>query len=61
MAPPPSSRVLGLGVGLDELRRYGTPREHQGAHGLDATGLRASIASFLAGAAAPAQPRAVIS
>jgi transketolase len=50
-------RVLGLGVGLDELRRYGTPEEHQAAHGLDAAGLRASITSFLAGAAVPGQPR----
>jgi transketolase len=44
-------RVLGLGVGRDELRRYGTPPEHQAAHGLDATGLRASITRFLAGPA----------
>jgi transketolase len=51
-------RVLGLGVGLDELRHYGTPEEHQAAHGLDATGLRASITSFLAGAPAPSRPRA---
>jgi transketolase len=54
-------RVLGLGVGLDELRRYGTPQEHQAAHGLDAAGLRASITSFLAGAPALAEPRAVTS
>jgi transketolase len=40
-------RVLGLGVGRRELRRYGTPAEHQAAHGLDARSLRASIASFL--------------
>ncbi len=40
-------RVLGLGVGRPELRRYGTPAEHQAAHGLDARSLRASIASFL--------------
>jgi transketolase len=43
-------RVLGLGVGLDELRHYGTPPEHQAAHGLDAAGLRASITRFLDGA-----------
>ena len=40
-------RVLGLGVGRHELRRYGTPSEHQAAHGLDARSLRASIGSFL--------------
>ena len=40
-------RILGLGVGRRELRRYGTPAEHQAAHGLDARSLRASIASFL--------------
>jgi transketolase len=41
-------RVLGLGVPPRELRRYGTPAEHQAAHGLDAAGLRTSISSFLA-------------
>jgi transketolase len=40
-------RILGLGVGRPELRRYGTPAEHQAAHGLDARSLRASMASFL--------------
>jgi transketolase len=40
-------RVLGLGVGRDELRRYGTPQEHQAAHGLDAAALRARISGFL--------------
>jgi transketolase len=40
-------RILGLGVGRRELRRYGTPAEHQAAHGLDARSLRAEIASFL--------------
>lgn len=40
-------RVLGLGVGRTELRRYGTPEEHQAAHGLDARSLRAAIGSFL--------------
>jgi transketolase len=39
-------RVLGLGVARDELRRYGTPDQHQAAHGLDAASLRHRIASF---------------
>jgi transketolase len=40
-------RVLGLGVGRAELRRYGTPAEHAAAHGLDPAGLRDRIAGFL--------------
>jgi len=43
-------RVLGLGVGRDELRRYGTPAEHRSAHGLDAASLRARIEGFLGAA-----------
>jgi transketolase len=39
-------RVLGLGVARDELRRYGTPQEHQAAHGLDPASLRERIAGF---------------
>ncbi|MFJ3230667.1 transketolase family protein [Streptomyces sp. NPDC086787] len=39
-------RVLGLGVGRRELRRYGTPEEHVAAHGLDAPSLRERIAAF---------------
>ena len=40
-------RLLGLGVGRAELRRYGTPADHVAAHGLDAAGLRRSIDAFL--------------
>jgi transketolase len=37
-------RLLGLGVRNEELRRYGEPHEHRAAHGLDAAGIRASLA-----------------
>jgi transketolase len=40
-------RLLSLGTRRMELRHYGTPAEHQRAHGLDAAGLRRSIESFL--------------
>ncbi|MFF4453463.1 transketolase family protein [Streptomyces goshikiensis] len=40
-------RVLGLGVGRAELRRYGTVDEHTAAHGLDARSLRRRITAFL--------------
>ncbi|WEH36873.1 transketolase [Streptomyces sp. AM 4-1-1] len=40
-------RVLGLGVGRAELRRYGQLDEHLTAHGLDASGLRERITRFL--------------
>ena len=40
-------RVLHLGVGRAEQRRYGTPADHARWHGLDAPGLRASISAFL--------------
>ncbi|MYT35872.1 transketolase [Streptomyces sp. SID8356] len=42
-------RVLGLGVGRAELRRYGRLDEHLAAHGLDARGLRERITGFLRG------------
>ncbi|MFI1203889.1 transketolase (plasmid) [Streptomyces sp. BHT-5-2] len=42
-------RVLGLGVGRRELRRYGQLDEHLAAHGLDPRGLRGRIAGFLGG------------
>jgi transketolase len=40
-------RVIGLGVGREEVRHYGTPAEHEAAHGLDAASLRARISGFL--------------
>ena len=40
-------RLLALGVANREHRRYGTSSEHDRAHGLDATGIRRSIAAFL--------------
>ncbi|OIJ62495.1 transketolase family protein [Streptomyces mangrovisoli] len=43
-------RVLGLGVGRRELRRYGTVAEHVAAHGLDAGALQKRIGDFVAGA-----------
>jgi transketolase len=51
-------RAVGLGIGREELRRYGTPEEHQAAHGLDAVSLRARIDAFLADAAETADARA---
>ncbi|MEU0132889.1 transketolase [Streptomyces sp. NPDC006296] len=40
-------RVLGLGVGRSELRRYGQMQEHLTAHGLDPHALRQRITGFL--------------
>jgi transketolase len=40
-------RLLALGVGRADLRRYGSPRDHARWHGLDAAGLRRSITAFL--------------
>ncbi|WP_033307754.1 transketolase [Streptomyces iakyrus] len=45
-------RILGLGVGRRELRRYGQVAEHVAAHGLDARSLRERIGGFLGAAAA---------
>jgi transketolase len=41
-------RLLSLGVGRSELRRYGTPSYHAALHGLDAAGIRRSVTDFLA-------------
>ena len=41
-------RLLALGTRRTELRHYGSPAEHQRAHGLDAAGIRRSVDSFLA-------------
>jgi transketolase len=43
---PVRHRVLGIGVGREELRRYGTPEEHDAAWGLDASGIRRRLAGF---------------
>ena len=40
-------RILALGVGRREIRRYGVASEHDTAHGLDVAGLRSSIDAFL--------------
>lgn len=40
-------RLLSLGVGRDELRRYGSPDQHLSGHGLDVDGLRRSVDRFL--------------
>ena len=40
-------RLLSLGVGRGELRRYGTPTDHAGWHRLDAAGIRRSVRDSL--------------
>lgn len=39
-------RVLGLGVGQRELRRYGTIDDHHAAHGLDVAGITRALQGF---------------
>jgi transketolase len=39
-------RLLSLGVPRIELRRYGTPEDHSRLYGLDAAGIRRSVAEF---------------
>ncbi|MGC4897022.1 transketolase family protein [Micromonospora sp. DT31] len=41
-------RLLALGVGREDLRRYGTADDHDRWHGLDAAGLRRSVDGFIA-------------
>jgi transketolase len=48
-------RVLGLGVGRSELRRYGSVEDHVAAHGLDARSLRERIGDFVGGGAPAAR------
>lgn len=38
-------RVVGLGVGRADLRRYGSPARHAAAHGLDPAGIRAALSA----------------
>jgi transketolase len=42
------TRLLALGVPNEEFRHYGTGEEHRAAHGLDAAGIRESLAGFAA-------------
>ncbi len=44
-------RLLALGVGTEELRRYGGPEDHLRAHGLDPAVLGGSIRGFVQAAA----------
>lgn len=40
-------RLLSLGVGREDLHRFGTPDDHDSWHGLDPAGIRASLSKFL--------------
>lgn len=44
-------RLLSIGVGLEEARRYGTAEEHERLHGLDADGIAVRLRRFLGAAA----------
>ncbi|MEO8625703.1 MAG: transketolase [Candidatus Limnocylindrales bacterium] len=46
-------RLLCIGVPVGELRRYGTPADHDRHYGLDAAGLRARLTAQLGSAAHP--------
>jgi transketolase len=50
-------RLLALGTRRTELRHYGTPADHQRAHGLDAAGIRRSLDAFLPSGPASAGAR----
>ncbi|MEV5350063.1 transketolase family protein [Streptomyces achromogenes] len=59
--PDVPHRVLGLGVGRRELRRYGTVEEHVAAHGLDAASLRERIGGFVGAGRVPVGGRGPLS
>lgn len=46
-------RLLSLGVGREEIRRYGTPADHARWHGLDAAGISRSVRQFLSLTSSP--------
>jgi transketolase len=45
--PDRPHRLLALGTRNEDLRRYGSGAEHRAAHGLDAAGIRRSLAAWL--------------
>jgi transketolase len=49
-------RMLTLGVGRGDVRRYGTRADHDRWHGLDPAGLRRSISAFLDGGGSVPDP-----
>ncbi|WP_148615943.1 transketolase family protein [Nocardioides rubriscoriae] len=42
-------RLLSLGVGREELRRYGMPEDHIASHGLDVVGVRRAVVAWTGG------------